>query len=104
MLPALPKGGDVRAASPVRGVGDPDLPDTSKAGACMPEDAENDRTPDHQEAPTSDTRQDAAEDLWRIVSGAIHLGGLYLEYRQNEGAALTAQALVLLIHLCRAQS
>jgi hypothetical protein len=39
------------------------------------------------------------DEVWRAARTCIELGGLYFEYKQNEGAALAAQALVLIVQM-----
>lgn len=59
-----------------------------------------------EQGPTPDPTPEQAptDDLWKVAEGAVQLVCLYAEYKQNEGAAEMATALILLMHLWRAQS
>jgi hypothetical protein len=76
------------------------LSGASKRG-CMSGDAQDDHTQDHQDNPSKEVQQEPPDDLWRILLGITELGALYFAYKQNEGAAQIAQALVLVIQMLR---
>ena len=66
-------------------------------------DAPDDHTQDHEDNPRKEVEQEPPDNLWRILLGIAELGGMYFTYKQNEGAAQIAQALVLVIQMLRRQ-
>lgn len=66
-------------------------------------DAPDEHTQDHEDNPSKEVQQEQPDDLWRILLGTTELAALYFTYKQNEGAAQIAQALVLVIQMLRPQ-
>jgi hypothetical protein len=61
------------------------------------QDGDDDRTSQHDDDPSSDRdRVPLRTTVWRYTRPVIEVGGLISAFKHNEGAALTAQALVVI--------